>query len=225
MIYPILFTAWLSFHRWDMLSDERQFVGAANYVRVFLNASFPQVLSNSCVYMAPMTTLPVAPALLLVLWLNENSIVKNLSQSAIFTPHIVSMVSVGILWIWIMEPDIGLLNYILDLSGVRALFEHFGQRKIMWLEIEKGAVSIVAAALLGAVCMAGATETDTLECDLQVTKDGKVIIMRGIALGRTSCGGGFIRDHTYDELQRFDIDSFCATEFTGQRIIRFSELL
>ena len=162
-----------------MLSDARQFVGAANYVRVFSNASFLQVLSNSCVYMAPMTTLPVAPALLLVLWLNENSIVKNLAQSAIFTPHIVSMVSVGILWIWIMEPDIGLLNYILDLSGVRALFEHFGQRKIMWLEIEKGEVSIVAAALLGAACMAGATETDTLECDLQVTKDGKVIIMHG----------------------------------------------
>ncbi len=140
MIYPILFAVWLSFHRWDMLSDTRRFVGAANYVRVFSNASFLQVLSNSCVYMALMTTLSVALALLLALWLNENSIVKNLAQSAIFTPHIVSMVSVGILWMWIMEPDIGLLNYILDLSGVQALLARFGQEKIMWLESEKSAL-------------------------------------------------------------------------------------
>ncbi len=140
MIYPILFAVWLSFHRWDMLSDTRRFVGAANYVRVFSNASFLQVLSNSCVYMALMTTLSVALALLLALWLNENSIVKNLAQSAIFTPHIVSMVSVGILWMWIMEPDIGLLNYILDLSGVQALLARFGQGKIMWLESEKSAL-------------------------------------------------------------------------------------
>ncbi len=140
MIYPILFAVWLSFHRWDMLSDTRRFVGAANYVRVFSNASFLQVLSNSCVYMALMTTLSVALALLLALWLNENSIVKNLAQSAIFTPHIVSMVSVGILWMWIMEPDIGLLNYILDFSGVQALLARFGQGKIMWLESEKSAL-------------------------------------------------------------------------------------
>ena len=140
MIYPILFAVWLSFHRWDMLSDTRRFVGAANYVRVFSNASFLQVLSNSCVYMALMTTLSVALALLLALWLNENSIVKNLAQSAIFTPHIVSMVSVGILWMWIMEPDIGLLNYLLDLSGVQALLSRFGQGKIMWLESEKSAL-------------------------------------------------------------------------------------
>ncbi len=140
MIYPILFAVWLSFHRWDMLSDTRRFVGAANYVRVFSNASFLQVLSNSCVYMALMTTLSVALALLLALWLNENSIVKNLAQSAVFTPHIVSMVSVGILWMWIMEPDIGLLNYILDLSGVQALLARFGQGKIMWLESEKSAL-------------------------------------------------------------------------------------
>jgi len=140
MIYPILFAVWLSFHRWDMLSDTRRFVGAANYVRVFSNASFLQVLSNSCVYMALMTTLSVALALLLALWLNENSIVKNLAQSAIFTPHIVSMVSVGILWMWIMEPDIGLLNYLLDLSGVQALLARFGQGKIMWLESEKSAL-------------------------------------------------------------------------------------
>ena len=140
MIYPILFAVWLSFHRWDMLSDTRRFVGAANYVRVFSNASFLQVLSNSCVYMALMTTLSVALALLLALWLNENSIVKNLAQSAIFTPHIVSMVSVGILWMWIMEPDIGLLNYILDLSGVQALLARFGQGTIRWLESEKSAL-------------------------------------------------------------------------------------
>ncbi len=140
MIYPILFAVWLSFHRWDMLGDTRRFVGAANYVRVFSNASFLQVLSNSCVYMALMTTLSVALALLLALWLNENAIVKNLAQSAVFTPHIVSMVSVGILWMWIMEPDIGLLNYILDLSGVQALLARFGQEKIMWLESEKSAL-------------------------------------------------------------------------------------
>ncbi len=66
---------------------------------------------------------------------------------------------------------------------------------------------------------------DAVECDLQITKDGQVVVMHDIALGRTSYGEGFVRDHTYDELQCFDMGSFFAPEFARQRIMRFSELL
>lgn len=140
MAYPILFAVWLSFYRWDMLSDTRKFVGLANYIRVFTDDAFLQVMANSCIYMSLMVVVSVTLALLLALWLNGNSIVKNLAQTAIFTPHVVSMVSVGILWMWIMEPDIGLLNYILDLSGVQAFLARFGVTKVMWLESEKTAL-------------------------------------------------------------------------------------
>ncbi len=64
-----------------------------------------------------------------------------------------------------------------------------------------------------------------IECDVQMTKDGKVIVAHDIALGRMSYGDGFIADHTYDELSCFDFGSAFSASFSSERIMLLSELL
>jgi sn-glycerol 3-phosphate transport system permease protein len=140
MFYPILFELWLSFQRWDMLGDTRKFIGLRNYVKVFSNPDFLEVVLNSCLYMTAMVGSSLVLALSLALWLNSRSFLKNLVQSAIFSPYVVSMVSISILWMWIMEPDTGLLNYLLDLTGVEKLLSLFGVGRLQWLESESTAL-------------------------------------------------------------------------------------
>ncbi|MDR1622608.1 MAG: hypothetical protein LBS00_09560 [Synergistaceae bacterium] len=66
---------------------------------------------------------------------------------------------------------------------------------------------------------------DGLECDVQMSKDGRVIVMHDIALGRVSYGDGSVGDLTYDELKCFDCGSSFAPRFAGESVMLFSALL
>lgn len=63
------------------------------------------------------------------------------------------------------------------------------------------------------------------ETDVHRTKDGKLVIIHDPILGRTSNGSGYVRDHTYEELLRLDLGSWMSPEFTGERIMLWSEML
>ena len=51
-----------------------------------------------------------------------------------------------------------------------------------------------------------------IELDVQLTKDGKMVILHDEKIDRTSDGTGFVRDYTYEELLKFDF----SAEFVGQ---------
>ena len=55
----------------------------------------------------------------------------KLTQTVIFTPHLVSLVSIGVLFMWIMNPDYGFLNWVLDSIGLPTS---------KWLSSEKSAL-------------------------------------------------------------------------------------
>ncbi len=66
---------------------------------------------------------------------------------------------------------------------------------------------------------------DGFESDVNMTKDGKVVVIHDPVLDRTSNGCGMVRDHTYDELLPLDFGAWMSAEFAGQRIMLWSELL
>ena len=47
-------------------------------------------------------------------------------------------------------------------------------------------------------------EVDGIELDVQLTKDGEVVIIHDETIDRTTTGKGFVVDYTYEELERFD---------------------
>jgi glycerophosphoryl diester phosphodiesterase len=66
---------------------------------------------------------------------------------------------------------------------------------------------------------------DVIECDIQLTKDGKIVVIHDFSLDRTSNGTGPVFEHTYEELLQYDFGSWFGKEFEGERIMLFSELL
>ena len=61
-------------------------------------------------------------ALLLAVWLNaRQSRLNRLVQAAVFCPHVVSIVSIALIWLWMMEPNFGLFNYLLKSMGMKPL--------------------------------------------------------------------------------------------------------
>ncbi|AJY75167.1 carbohydrate ABC transporter permease [Paenibacillus beijingensis] len=117
-IYPIFYMIYLSFHSWDFISPDKNFIGLGNFEELFDSREFMQVLSNSFQYMLLTVSLTTILSLLLALWLNRKGMIYGFVQGAIFSPHIISLVSVSLVWMWLMDPRFGLLNWIFDTVGL-----------------------------------------------------------------------------------------------------------
>lgn len=64
-----------------------------------------------------------------------------------------------------------------------------------------------------------------IECDVQMTKDGKIVICHDETIDRTSNGKGFIKDMTYEEIRSLDMGSWFGAEYAGERMPLLEELL
>lgn len=117
-IYPIASMIQLSFFEWDFISPTKLFVGFQNYITLFQDSAFYQTLSNTFVYMILTVGLGILFGVLLALFLNKKSKVNSFMQSIIFSPYIVSLASISFLWMWLMNTDFGLINYILSLFKI-----------------------------------------------------------------------------------------------------------
>jgi len=117
-IYPIGYMIYLSMHDWNFVSPEKTFVGGSNFKTLFSEREFIEVMENTFTYTTLTVSLTISISLLLALWLNRQGALYGMIQGAIFSPHIISLVSVSMLWMWLMDTDYGLLNWFLNLFGI-----------------------------------------------------------------------------------------------------------
>lgn len=121
ILFPILFSFYLSFHEWNMFSGERDFVGLSNYVAMFSDAEFWAVFRHTVVYTIGTVPLNMALALFVAYFLNKRIRGKKFLRAAFFTPVIISSVAAAVIWRWVFDPNLGLLNYTLESIGLPAV--------------------------------------------------------------------------------------------------------
>lgn len=115
-VYPMCFGIYLSFHKWDPLTGRKKFVGWNNFKYLFTSEDFHKVLSNTIIYMLVILFVGLFIKILLGVFLNKRTPAHNLVQTVVFTPHIISSVSVAVIFMWLMDPKNGVLNL-----GLKAL--------------------------------------------------------------------------------------------------------
>ncbi len=114
IIVPVICSFGLSFAKWDLLSPI-QFVGCQNYVELFKSHLFYKILNNTIVFALSTSILGVIIPLVLASILNSKIRGSDFYKTAYFLPFITPMVVVGIVWAWIFDPNIGLLNQVLHI--------------------------------------------------------------------------------------------------------------
>ncbi|CAG7618054.1 carbohydrate ABC transporter permease [Paenibacillus allorhizosphaerae] len=135
VIYPVLYLIYLSFYKYNLLNkDKSKFVGFDNFVEVLSRDDFYKALGNTVIYTVGVVVLTMLLSLVIAVWLNKKTRMNAFVQAGIFTPHIVSIVSISLVWLWLMEPNHGLLNYVL---------KTFGLPPSQWLQSSKTALMSV----------------------------------------------------------------------------------
>lgn len=114
IIIPIVFSFGLSFAKWDLLNPV-EFVGLENYREILSEPLFGKILLNTFVFALATSVFGVIIPLILSVILNNKIRGSEFFKTAYFLPFITPMIVIGIVWEWIFDPNIGLLNKVLQL--------------------------------------------------------------------------------------------------------------
>ncbi len=114
IVIPVICSFGLSFVQWDLLNPIK-FVGFENYREIFHDGLFYKILGNTIVFALSTSFLGVLIPLILASILNTKIRGSEFFKGAYFLPFITPMVVVGVVWAWIFDPNIGLLNQMLHL--------------------------------------------------------------------------------------------------------------
>lgn len=114
IIIPVIVSFSLSFMDWDLI-NKAQFVGLKNYKEILTAPLFGKILLNTFVYAISTSIFAVIIPLVLACILNSKIRGSEFFKTVYFLPFVTPMIVIAIVWQWIFDPNIGILNYVLHL--------------------------------------------------------------------------------------------------------------
>lgn len=119
-LYPTVSVVEYSFTDWDGISPDRQFVGLANYERLFADRIFWEAFRNTFVWSGVIIVINVGLGLVIAAMLARVWKARLLIQTCIVLPVVISPMAVATIWRWMYQPT-GVINQLLELVGLGAL--------------------------------------------------------------------------------------------------------
>lgn len=128
--YPTLRLIIDSFFEWDGMGP-RTYVGFDNYSSLLLDQEFWQTIKNSFVFIIGSVPVGMAVALVMALLIQKHLMGRGWFRTIFFAPVVTSLVAAGLIFVWMLNYDFGVLNIMISKLGLK---------KIPWLVDEKYAM-------------------------------------------------------------------------------------
>ena len=116
-IFPILFGAYISFNEWGIFG-EPDWIGLENYINLFADKyayiAFKNVVLYALIIVPSVTILGFFAAL----FVNNGWLLSGLSRTFFFSPYAVAASVVGLIWVWLLDTQYGLINKYLNALGI-----------------------------------------------------------------------------------------------------------
>ena len=95
----------MSMFQWNLLSKNKPFVGFENFIELFQDNLFLTALSNTAIiaFGAMIVTIPASMLLAAVIYHRTKSRFAGFYETAVFIPHVVSLVPAAMAWKWILD--------------------------------------------------------------------------------------------------------------------------
>lgn len=109
---PVVASLIFSFSLYDVLTPMR-WAGLDNYAKLLVDELFLQALKVTSVYSVGSVSLGITASFTVAVVLNRNIRGVSLFRTIFYVPSVISGVAVSLLWLWLFNPDFGLINYVL----------------------------------------------------------------------------------------------------------------
>lgn len=106
-----------SFTEWDLLTAPR-WIGLRNFAKIFQDGYFYQYMSNTFYFVILLVPTVLVASLMLAILINTRTKgITKAYRAALFLPSITSTVAISMVWLWIFNPSMGVLNNLLLAIG------------------------------------------------------------------------------------------------------------
>ena len=116
-LVPMLRALWTSLHQWNLLAPMK-WVGLDNYLHLLQDPETHRAFANTAYYIAGYLPLVYLGGLGLALALNAAIPLRNFLRGVYFLPVVASWIVVALIWRWLLNPSVGIVNYLLGLIGI-----------------------------------------------------------------------------------------------------------
>lgn len=118
-LFPLLYGLWLSFHKWDGIS-QMEWAGLANYAKLMTDDIWWYSIYNTIWLFVAATIPQLILALILAFIINSSYIKgKDFFRAAFFAPQVASTVAVSLIFISLFGQRYGMVNYVLAMVGIQ----------------------------------------------------------------------------------------------------------
>jgi arabinogalactan oligomer / maltooligosaccharide transport system permease protein len=128
VLYPFAYDVWMSFTNWNVYHDPRlgnlAYVGFRNYLVVFKDPAFVQIMENTGLWTAGCVIPTVAIGLLLALVLNSKTRGKNIYRVLLIVPWAMPSFITLLVWRGMLDYEFGIVNAVLS---------EFSFQRVDWL--------------------------------------------------------------------------------------------
>jgi sn-glycerol 3-phosphate transport system permease protein len=114
---PVIENVRYSLLNWTLGSADATFVGLGNYVTFLTSSSSWQILWTTLVFTVVTVGGSMVLGLLIALALNRRVPGTGVARAAVFSPYVLSGVGVGLVWLFVFDPTIGVLGAVLRAFG------------------------------------------------------------------------------------------------------------
>lgn len=123
VLAPVVLGIWISLHDWDFTLPGKPFVGLQNYLDLFdpgsvTFAPFWNGMKATGIFTVFSVPLLLVVPLAVALVMNQKFRGRNLFRSVFFAPYVLGVAVVGILWRFLLDANIGVVNSLLGAVGL-----------------------------------------------------------------------------------------------------------
>jgi multiple sugar transport system permease protein len=117
MLYPILNTLWMSLNSVNQFGQVKAFVGLDNYLDLLADTGFQQAFWRTVVWTVTVVGVTTIAALFLASVLDRRFRGRAIARGLLLLPWATALVVSTLLWRWIVNPDLGVLNDLIRSLG------------------------------------------------------------------------------------------------------------
>jgi multiple sugar transport system permease protein len=123
VLVPIVVGIWISLHTWDFTIPRKPWNGIGNYKDLFDSESvvgpdFARAMKATGIFTVASVPLLVVIPLAVALLMNAKFRGRNLFRAIYFAPYVLGVAVIGVLWRYLLDNNVGLVNHYLGLLGL-----------------------------------------------------------------------------------------------------------
>jgi raffinose/stachyose/melibiose transport system permease protein len=130
-LYPMLTSVVYGFTDWNGL-DQRNFIGWDNFANAFKDKDFRISIVNNVYFILFSVFVQIPLIILFSLLISGIKRFQGFYKTTVFLPSILSTAVIGILWRYMYDPDVGLINNLLKIFGVEPIYWLAETNTAMW---------------------------------------------------------------------------------------------